>query len=259
MNPIVVWEVLKSGAKIGEDLVAWMKARNISPMAVLNAVLMGALIFAGSGQIKAIASFVGLSSGRDAGVEAMKQEAIEAHKQVEAAKLPFVDFLWDRRWRSFDSHLSGVRAGRFTVEPYEVMTIAVEMLKGKRVQQTLLATSSTQSWWESQEGKNYERMNFDLVDNGVRITRIFIYEDQRELDALKPIMERQQRHGIKVRCVRRDPNMSDDYVVLDGKCAGILRLTTKREMIQAEFVFDAGTVAQVQEKFSMIELKAVAI
>ncbi len=170
-----------------------------------------------------------------------------------AAVDPFAAWLLNESLRSTQSGLE--RRGVITVPAAELNLAALKMMS--EVQFRMLATSSDKSWWKHKFGDEYQERNTNAA-NRIEITRIFLYANRDELASLRPVLEAQRKSGIRVFVAPLDPNASlaEDYVVIDNRLAGRLRLSLDRNPVQADFYFDKDKIEEVKQRISLISANA---
>lgn len=131
----------------------------------------------------------------------------------------------------------------------------------ERVQHSILATSflGDIDWWlgTSFGRDEYWRSNQRALARGVKITRIFIYENwSDELDALA---RTHHTEGVRVLRVARDllpSSLRGSFVIWDGRCCFADRTNGAGEWIGQDFTFAPQDVALMIGHFKNIESSA---
>jgi len=170
-----------------------------------------------------------------------------------AAKDTFAEWLLNQRIQATRDGLA--TEGAIVVPTGDLNRTALRMMR--EVHSNLLATSSAKGWWEHEFGDKYQRENEMLV-NQRTITRIFLYANKEELAALRPVLEAQKKARINVYIAPLDQSLplGEDYVVIDDRIAGRLKLSGNRSPLQAEFYFDKERVDAVKQQIELIAKKA---
>jgi hypothetical protein len=123
------------------------------------------------------------------------------------------------------------------------------------VNESMVATSSDLAWWQTH--CDYSAKNANLA-TARKITRIFLYRSESELQSLAPVLQAQKDQGIEVFTAPvQDNDRPVDYVVIDhGTIAGRLILGKDRKPIRAEFNFDKADIDSVQDRIDVIRARA---
>lgn len=170
-----------------------------------------------------------------------------------AGKDPFAAWLLSQRLRATRSGLE--RPGTITIPAAELNLAALKMMN--EVQFRMLATSSAKGWWKHEFGDEYLARNTNVAGQK-DITRIFLYANQDELAALRPVLQAQSKAGIRVYVAPLDPNapLAEDYVVIDNRMAGRLMLSLDRNPVQADFYFDKDKIEEIKQRITAIFINA---
>jgi hypothetical protein len=123
------------------------------------------------------------------------------------------------------------------------------------VNKSMVATSSDLTWWQTH--CDYSAKNANLA-TARKITRIFLYRSESELQSLAPVLQAQKDEGVEVFTAPvQDNDRAVDYVVIDdGTVAGRLFLGKDRQPTAAEFNFDKADIDSVQERIDVIRARA---
>jgi hypothetical protein len=123
------------------------------------------------------------------------------------------------------------------------------------VQKDMIATSSDLNWW--QDHCDYTAKNKNLASVR-KITRVFLYRSEDELQKLTPVLRAQKQAGIEVLVAPMDDSDRPvDYVLIDdGKIAGRLFLGKERKPIEAEFDFNKADIEAIQDHIEVIRHRA---
>jgi len=136
---------------------------------------------------------------------------------------------------------------------------ALEMIKSAK--EKILATSYVQAsrWWETPWGKHYEELNETKAKDGVRITRIFIFQEKSDMARIEEVMKAEKHAGIDVRYAYLQDltdNITSDLVVIDSNLSGELRLTPDKVMTFAEFMTNQSDVADTSHRIEKVEIES---
>jgi hypothetical protein len=112
-------------------------------------------------------------------------------------------------------------------------------------------------WWASDIGPRYWRANLDALARGVRITRIFVYN---ELTAdLRDLVETQRQAGVRVGLVRAaalDPALRFNLAIWDGASAWEARLNAGGEIAANLFTVNPGDLSRLGEAVKLCGMAA---
>ncbi len=141
----------------------------------------------------------------------------------------------------------------FRIPQSELDVTTLEMMN--HVTRNMVATSSDASWWKNH--RDYSTKNTSLAPMK-KITRIFLYRSDKDLQNLQPVLREQKQAGIEVLTAPiEDSEPRIDYVVIDdGKIAGRLFLGKGRKPVAAEFDFDKADIEAIQDRIEVIRQRA---
>ena len=114
------------------------------------------------------------------------------------------------------------------LEPY-----AVELIRLANAGDTLITTSyvRTAAFWSNPRTKSYVRENEAAVKRGVRVVRVFLFDDLTSLQQSEAEMDSQCEKGIRVRAALTsdlEPELWQDLFFLEGRVAAEYLLTSDR-------------------------------
>jgi hypothetical protein len=186
-------------------------------------------------------------------------EQIASAQQLEGSAHPLMRYMLQQRLESLESQFEKMSRGRFLVDESEMPNFALEMIKSAK--EKILATSYVQAsrWWETPWGKHYEELNETKAKDGVRITRIFIFQEKSDMARIEEVMKAEKHAGIDVRYAYLQDltdNITSDLVVIDSNLSGELRLTPDKVMTFAEFMTNQSDVADTSHRIEKVEIES---
>lgn len=156
--------------------------------------------------------------------------------------------------------LADLERGHFRT-PYGDNDLFLRLIAKSR--HTITATSVPGvdlSWWKAPVGRQYWQAQVDALARGVRIRRVFIYQEWgAEIDA---IAREQVEAGADVRRVHLDrltPDLRVITAVWDGKCAHELPYTAGGAATHDVFTVSPTDLERVTRQFEFIWRCAVGI
>jgi hypothetical protein len=139
----------------------------------------------------------------------------------------------------------------------EVYPIMLELWKSSK--QSVFATSVVKvvDFWFRGGGRKFLEENFSAVERGVKITRVFIVEDIRDITPqFRELIERQVNGGITVKMVLVSdlaPDLLYDMALIDERYVEYLNLLPgSKEMRGASFYNTDGQIRKALEIRSRI-------
>ena len=101
----------------------------------------------------------------------------------------------------------------FTINDiYMANSTALKMLKKDDSFMGLSALNTPELWNGNKKMKDYTELNYKKANEGVNITRCFIFDKKEDIDKMKNILEEQKNNGINVYyCLRNDVKELLDY------------------------------------------------
>jgi hypothetical protein len=172
---------------------------------------------------------------------------------------PLMTYILEIRLNSLDDYFDGLGQGQFVVDQAGLPQFLLEMIKSAKTQ--IVATSYAQpaSWWDQPWGKRYESENEEAVKRGVKVTRTFLFANQAELDAIKPLLSKEVDAGITVKyAFVKDlhADLVNGLVVIDDSLAGELHLTPAKGVKEAVFYTQTNDIGTVAGRISQVQSQA---
>lgn len=138
--------------------------------------------------------------------------------------------------RDLENLLEELSAGRFYVSEKDFHLWAREVVNETKKGEKIYATSYIEAsrWWDSLSGEQYLKSNMEAVQNGVSITRVFIFDEKGNYEANKELLNKQLEAKINVRYVftnEIDSELQRDLMVVDDRYAIELVLGPDRKSI----------------------------
>lgn len=125
-------------------------------------------------------------------------------------------------------------------------------------------------YWRNAPGRHSMRLNYDLIQLGMRVERTLILHDAfwplgaaLPAKAISDWIEEQYKHGIVVRLVREseiadEPELLCDFGIYGDRATGLLELDEQCETANFTLDFDASSVRVFQERWRRLLLFAVS-
>jgi len=245
-----VMSLLKSGQDLLETSNLPGKKKRKTILSYLKLILTIASF--GTALYSAVEMVMPSQDAADRGVAAMIQAARDTAK-----KDTFAEWLLNEQLYELRHALDG-KGRTFRVSAGDLDEAALQMMN--HVGSEMIATSSAKDWWKRKSGSDYQSVNTSL-GSVKKITRIFLYETDDELRDLAPVLREQKNAHITVLTAPINDlfKPAADYVLIDnGRIAGKLILSRKREPIEAEFYFDKQDIEHVRTEISLIMARAEA-
>lgn len=175
---------------------------------------------------------------------------------------PFMAYIVQSRMQSLNEYFDGLAKGRFSVRPEDLSQFLIPMLQSARNEIVATSYAEPASWWREPWGKSYEGENEAAIKRGVKVTRVFLFTSQQDLDAIRPLLLQEVNAGIKVKYafVGNVPtDLVNGMVVIDDNLAGKLLLTPQRTVDEADFFTQSDDIEQIRRTIDQVELQAVDI
>lgn len=155
--------------------------------------------------------------------------------------------------------LGNFSSGTFEVSRHEMPSFAIRMVESTKA--TIKATSyvASSDWWSTPWGKRYSAANYSAIkEKGVKIERTFIFSEVSEFEAMRKLLDEQQKQGIVINVVLAADlgPVVNDLVVIDDAIAGELTLTPEKSMNAAVFFTNVDDIARVDRKLHQIAVHA---
>ena len=189
-------------------------------------------------------------------------QVIDYAKQIEAASNYVAEnpyslrsSILSRRLKSIDDAFTILEDEKYVVQRQEMPEFALRLLKSSN--NSIIATSyvSSEEWWSKPWGRNYCELNYDLVEKGIKISRVFIISDSSEYGIIEPLMIEQVNNGVEVLFVFSkdvDFRVTHDMIVIDNKIAGQLELTPEKGLKEAEFFEAIDDINNVRDRITSL-------
>jgi hypothetical protein len=114
----------------------------------------------------------------------------------------------------------------------------IDMIRSAKTQIVATSYAQSASWWDQPWGKRYESENAEAAKRGVKVTRTFLFANESELDAIRPLLSKEVDAGITVKYAfvgNLHTQLVSGLVVIDNGLAGELHLTPAKGVKEAEF------------------------
>ena len=144
---------------------------------------------------------------------------------------------------------------------FEANMITLSMLKPGQTFKGVSALIKPMYWKTGKAMIEYRKINYGQAQNGVRIERIFILNDDHDLDIMKEIMVDQAKNGISVYHVFKK-NLADlkiypDFSVVEDLNFGLV--VHREEMLErVTATKNTETVAELSAQFDELKKRAEA-
>jgi hypothetical protein len=137
--------------------------------------------------------------------------------------------------------------------------LGLEVLKPKQRFWGVSAIINPDHWAHDPYLQYYKRVNYDQAARGVEIERIFILQNQKEIDAMAHIMSEQKSKGIVIQYVLEDQirhvSAFPDFTVFpDNGC--VLYVPDLNKLLRCNVSQDKKIVDEISEDFRRIKEKA---
>jgi hypothetical protein len=133
-----------------------------------------------------------------------------------------------------------------------------------------VAWVKTADYWHDRPGRQSMRLNFEMVERGLRIDRIIILRDSLwpsghslPADEILPWIREQHDHGIWVSLVREtdispEPDLLCDFGIYDTRAAGIQELDDRSRTLRFILHFDGPNIGHAKERWARLLLYAAS-
>jgi hypothetical protein len=151
--------------------------------------------------------------------------------------------------RSFQGFLTPLRErldeyaqGTFIIRSSEMSEYAPLLITTAKSEVFATSAVTPDKWWGTSMGRAYAQANYDAVQTrGVKITRVFLVKDDKELQTLLPLIREHLFHKISACYIYKrtlDQDSDQDLVSVDDKVAGELVLRGSEGFQEARFYFN---------------------
>lgn len=184
-----------------------------------------------------------------------------ANDKTNSTNIHLLREVFTERKNAFNETVKDLSVNKIVLSPDELSRHAVKLFQNEQ-NTTILATSYVKptEWWKTNWGKEYLEQNFAAVARGVKIERIYIFADQKEMDESKELLAKQKANKIIIRYIFANDvanlAIKDDVIIIGDKLCGTLNLKEGRTMLDAVFSVDKEEIAKNKRKFE--ELKKVS-
>jgi hypothetical protein len=208
-----------------------------------------------------LAGFAAANTGRIAVVVSpseleMLHQSRDAQAAVDQSKNEFFKYLLEDYRSKMLDNFGDMKKGSLFIDPNPIQRIALQMMR-RYAKTRVIATSSAPDWWNDDFGRDYEKANLELRARGVSVTRIFLYNDEKEKTNLLEHLQSQKKAGIEVLLAPISKSMrAEDYIVIDDAYAGVLQLGIDRSPANVQFQFDPRRVNEVKALVEDIRRRA---
>jgi hypothetical protein len=148
-------------------------------------------------------------------------------------------------------------------------TVYEQILQSLRVDQYLsVAWVKTKDYWQDAPGKQSMRLNFDLVQQGLRIFRVVILRGElwpkSELlpsREIRPWIEEQYNRGINVSVIREadlaaESDLVGDFAIYGDRATGTQDLDEQSRTIRFTLFFDRQSIRLARNRWDRLALFA---
>jgi hypothetical protein len=172
---------------------------------------------------------------------------------------PLMAYILQIRLNSINDYFDDLGHGRFVVDQAGLPQFLLDMVKSAKKQ--IVATSYAQpaSWWDQPWGKLYESENEEAVKRGVKVTRTFLFANEAELNAIRPLLSKEVNAGIKVKyafVANLHADLVNGLVVIDDSLAGELHLTPTKGVKEAVFYTRTNDIEGVRGRINEVQSEA---
>ena len=177
------------------------------------------------------------------------------------------------RLRDFAERLGQFGRGRLTFESTETWrTVYEDVLKACQPRRYLsVALIRTDDYWRDTPGENSLQFNYQLIDDGYHVHRVFIIDDffwpkaaQTPSTDLFRWIQSQRQHGIEVSLVRleeleNEPTLVSDMGIYGNDAVGRQQTDLEGRTVRYEISFDRTAVAEAEQRWHQLLLFAKAL
>jgi hypothetical protein len=175
------------------------------------------------------------------------------------ADRPFISDYLDSRLTSLIIDTERANSGSLEIEVVDLMDLALGLFELARANERISTTSyvDTGAFWHTPAAGNYLQTNRRLIrDRKVKITRIFIFEDEQARSESEAEMDKQCAAQIDVKTVLTSELQGDlkrDMFLLGDRVAAQFEMTTDRhDFQQLRIYYDDREVAAYKRRMERL-------
>jgi hypothetical protein len=151
--------------------------------------------------------------------------------------------------------LKNLAEGTFLIDEERRMRILIDILEKARPEEKILATSYVDlgDWWKRDLGRRYLQANYEAVQRGVIIERIFIVRPgEQEVEAF---IEEQRKHNIIVRVVKESsvkPHLKENFFLVEDSILSYSEYSRDGQLVRGYISQDSRKHSEYREKFDLL-------
>jgi hypothetical protein len=163
----------------------------------------------------------------------------------------------NRRFDAMNRDIEELQLGRIRSEgnDYRYLVQAVRDCGHQVLGMTYLRGAAAEpQWWDSEIGQRYWQANLEALARGVKIQRIFIFDDLT--DEVKTILKTQLEAGVNVQIVNKaaiDPAYHLNLAVIDEKVAWQAFSNAQGYQYENVLILATGDIAHLRRIFAVCE------